>query len=73
MNSSHVLDLYGIYISSKAMIVDTERSARPFQPIRRQVLHKVIHRLKDLFERCSTPPLAALCEAGDLPGGTPAR
>lgn len=45
MNSKHVIDLYEFYISITKTPTDPERSKRPSQPIERQVLHKVIHRM----------------------------
>ncbi|REG59751.1 hypothetical protein B0G80_2523 [Paraburkholderia sp. BL6669N2] len=50
MNCRHVVDLYGVYISLKRMTADTGRMERPFAPVGRQVLHKVIHRLRAALE-----------------------
>ena len=43
-NSKHVIDLYRVSIPITRTIADKSRSRRPSQPIRWQVLHKVIHR-----------------------------
>lgn len=48
IHENHVFDLYGVYISLMEAIADTDGSQRASAAHGRQVLHKVIHRLRVL-------------------------